>query len=371
MKIHLIMNPFKVSLRKLSSFALVLLLLTSVVGIAAAEGFWGSGSVSKEEKQRVKIYKQASPAVVFISTVTLTIDPFDLFAGIRPQRGSGSGVIVDADRGIVLTNVHVIENAHEISVLLSENNAFKASLLGYDDLYDIAVLKIKNPPKDLVAISMGDSAGLEVGQTVLAIGNPFGLHKTLTLGIVSSLDRTVKGPAGNLMQGLIQTDAAINPGNSGGPLLDLTGSIIGINTAILSKSGDSAGIGFAVPVNYIKRILPDLIQTGKVQRPVIGWILVDTNQGPMVRRVLSGSPAHSAGVQPIERMVSSVFMKGFVRDFRRADLITEVNGEAVRTSDQVESIVSNVARGKRLSFTLRRGGRRGVPRTVEIQPVWK
>ena len=189
------------------------------------------------------------------------------------------------------------------------------------------------------------------------------------MGIVSSLDRAVQGPNRILMKGLIQTDAAINPGNSGGPLLDADGRVIGINTAILSQSGDSAGIGFAIPINQIRRILPELIATGKVLRSRIGWILVDTNQGPMVRRVLPNGPAELAGVGPIERMVQNVFRLGFVRDFSRADLIYAVNAVKVKSIEDVEEAIAKSEPGKEIVFTFRRGGINGPERQVKIKPV--
>ncbi|MCB0333610.1 MAG: trypsin-like peptidase domain-containing protein, partial [Bdellovibrionales bacterium] len=214
-----------------------------------------------------------------------------------------------------------------------------------------------------------DSAKVEVGQKVLAIGNPHGLDRTLTMGIVSSLNRTVKNPNGYLMKGLVQTDAAINPGNSGGPLIDLSGRLIGMNTAILSKSGDSAGIGFAVPINQIRRVLPELVATGKVLRPEVGWILLDTERGPMVFRVQPGSPAEQAGIQPIERTVGTAFLRGVVRDFSRADVVVEVNGQPVYSREDVDDVVSNSPRGASLTLTLQRGGDLRATRKVTIKPV--
>lgn len=321
------------------------------------------------EERRIKVYKETSAAVVFISTTTLAVDPYDLFIEVKPQEGTGSGFIVDSQKGIVLTNLHVIENAQKIEILLEDGGSYKAKLLGFDHEYDIAVLQIVNPPGNLTSLKFADSAKVEIGQNVLAIGNPFGLNRTLTSGIVSSLDRSVKGPRGALMKGLIQTDAAINPGNSGGPLLDSEGRVIGINTAILSQSGDSAGIGFAIPINQIRRVLPELIATGKVLRPKIGWILVDTNQGPMVRRILPEGPAEEAGVGPIERIVQTVFKVGYVRDIQRADLIYAVNGVRVKNKEEVEDLVAKAESGKEITFTLRRGGRDGKEREVKIKPV--
>ena len=324
-----------------------------------------------EEQQNIDVYKRTSDAVVFISTITLTYDPFDFFQEIQPKEGAGSGIIVDSKAGTILTNLHVIKDAHKIEIFLSNGQNSRARLVGYDESFDIAVLQLVDPPADLVAVGFGDSSRIEVGQRVLAIGNPFGLNRTLTSGIVSSLNRTVRSPVGKLMTGLIQTDAAINPGNSGGALLDMSGKLLGINTAILSNSGDSAGIGFAVPINSVKRVLPELIATGRVLRPEIGWVLVDTNNGPMVRRIIQDGPAAKAGVEPIERPVNNVFVKGYVRDFDRADLIVAVNGRAVDSREQVEQAVAEADVEQGLRFTMRRGGREGKEREVVIKPALK
>ncbi len=322
-----------------------------------------------EEQRIIDAYKQTSEAVVFITTITLTVDPFEIFSALRPREGTGSGMIVDAKRGIILTNLHVIQDAHKMEILLASGVARNARLIGYDGEYDIAVLQVDGPTSDLVSLTFGDSSRLEVGQRVLAIGNPFGLSRTLTTGIISSLDRTLKAPTGTLMKGLIQTDAAINPGNSGGPLLDADGRLIGINTAILSQSGDSAGIGFAVPINQVRRVLPELIATGKVLRPKMGWVLVDTNQGPMIRRVIPGGPAEQAGISPIERLVENVFIRGYTRDLERADLIYKVNGVRVNSSEEVEELVGQSDISQPIVFSLRRGGLNGKEREVKIRPV--
>lgn len=355
--------------RKVYLIVIALLTLLILPGIIFSQSeHAGQAFRTEEEGRTIAVYKQANGAVVFISTMTLTVDPYDLFLEVKPREGTGSGFIVDAAKGIVLTNLHVIQDAQKIEIMLDDGESYRARLLGYDQEYDIAVLQMVEPPKGLVGLKFGDSSRVEVGQRVLAIGNPFGLNRSLTTGIVSSLDRSVKSPTGQLMKGLIQTDAAINPGNSGGPLLDADGRVIGINTAILSQSGDSAGIGFAIPINQIRRILPELIATGKVLRPKIGWILVDTNQGPMVRRVLPGGPAEQAGVGPIERIIQNVFRR-YVRDFGRADLIIAVNGERVRSKDEVEELIAKNGGDKEITFTFRRGGINGKERQVKIKPV--
>jgi S1-C subfamily serine protease len=324
---------------------------------------------SIDEQRMIDTYKRVSLGVVFIATESYTVDPLDFYPEVQQRDGSGTGFVVDAKKGIVITNLHVIRGAHKMHIYFDDSKAYEARVLGYDDEYDVAVLQIIEPPADLVEIRFADSSRLEVGQGVLAIGNPFGLNRTLTSGIISSLERVVKTPAGSVMKGLIQTDAAINPGNSGGPLLDLDGRVIGINTAILSQSGESAGIGFAIPINTIRRVLPELIATGKVLRPNMGWILVDTTQGPMVRRILKNAPADQAGIQPIERMVDTVFSRGFIRDISRADLIVAVNGKPVTTSEQIEDIVSQSNPKKPIEFTMRRGGARGSERVVSITPT--
>jgi len=243
--------------------------------------------------------------------------------------------------------------------------------VGFDPATDVAVLKVEAPVELLQPVAFGTSNDLLVGQRVFAIGNPFGLERTLTTGIISSLNRSLPTKTGRTIKSIIQTDAAINPGNSGGPLLDADGRLVGINTAILSQSADSAGIGFAVPINQIKRVLPELIATGKVLRPTFGWILADTTQGPMVRRVFSGGPAESAGVQPVERRVENIFLQGYVLDFSRGDLIVAVNGERVGSKDAIEELISRAGTTEPITFTLRRGGPNGRERAVDIKAVLK
>ena len=256
--------------------------------------------------------------------------------------------------------------------MLSNGQTYRARLVGFDQEYDIAILQIQNPPEKMVSLKFADSSRLEVGQRVLAIGNPFGLDRTLTTGIISNLNRTVRHTNGALMKGLVQTDAAINPGNSGGPLLDMEGRLIGVNTAILSQSGDSAGIGFAVPINSIARILPELVATGRVLRADMGWVLVDTlAHGPMVRRVFEGGSAMSAGLQPIERIVDNVFARGYVQDLDRADLIYKVNGRRVMNRQEVEEVINSLHSGDTLTLTLRRGGNPAHEREVTVKPIWR
>ena len=327
-------------------------------------------SRSGEEQRTIDVYRQVNEAVVFVTTITLEYDPFEFLMEYQPREGTGSGVIVDARRGIILTNNHVIGNAHRIEVTLADGKNYKASLVGTDPETDIGVIQIVDPPPSLTAVTFGDSSNVEIGQRVLAIGNPFGLSRTLTQGIVSSLDRTVKSPSGSILRGLIQTDAAINPGNSGGPLLDSDGRLVGINTAILSQSGDSAGIGFAIPIDGIRKVLPELIRTGKIARPFLGWALVDTNQGPMVFRTQGGGPADEAGLVAIERRVGDIFLRGVIRDPNGADLIVKINGQTVEDKAQVDEIIKqNSPADKPIQLLVRRGGKPGREREVSVRPL--
>jgi S1-C subfamily serine protease len=327
-------------------------------------------SRSADEQRTIDVYKSVNEAVVFVTTITLEYDPFEFFMEYQPREGTGSGVIVDARRGIVLTNNHVIGNAHRIEVTLADGKNYKASLVGSDPETDIGVIQIVAPPPNLSSVTFGDSTALEIGQSVLAIGNPFGLSRTLTQGIVSSLDRTVKSPTGSILRGLIQTDAAINPGNSGGPLLDADGRLIGINTAILSQSGDSAGIGFAIPIDGIRKVLPELIRTGKIARPAMGWALVDTNQGPMVFRTQAGGPSDQAGLVAIERRVGNEFLRGVIRDTNGADLIVSINEQPVSDRAQVEDLIKqNSPADKPIRLIVRQGSKRGREREVIVRPL--
>jgi S1-C subfamily serine protease len=333
----------------------------------------GAASRTQEEQKTIDLYKRTNQAVVFITTRSYVVDPFAFFDEVKPQEGTGTGTIIDVERGLVITNLHVIENALQsggsVEIMLANGQNSKARLVGYDPESDIAVLQVSNLPRGTSGIPYGDSSTLEVGQRVLAIGNPFGLYRSLTAGIISSLDRSMKTPRGAVLKDLIQTDAAINPGNSGGPLLDADGRLIGINTAILSQSGDSAGVGFAVPINSIRRLIPELLATGKVSRAYLGWLLVDTDQGPMVLRVLKDGPAERGGIRPIEREFSSgAFVQAYRRDIEDADLIYKVNGERVRNRDEVEDAIRKTKRGEAVELVLRTGGMYGRERAVSIVP---
>lgn len=297
-------------------------------------------SFSQEEERTIAIYEQLNKAVVFITTTSLTVDPFDIFLDYRPEKGTGSGVIIDRIQGLILTNLHVIKGGSKIEVSLEDGNSYEAVVAGIDPRNDIALIRLKENVADLTEIKFGRSENLRVGQRVLAIGNPFGLHRTLTTGIISSLERAVRGGDGAVLTGLIQTDAAINPGNSGGPLIDMTGKLIGINTAILSNSGDNAGIGFAMPIDKIIRLLPEMLKYGKVREPFVGIQVIDTNWGPMIMRILPDSPASKSILKPIERQVNRGFIRGYIRDIKHAHVIKAVNGQPIKSKEDYLNILA-------------------------------
>lgn len=316
------------------------------------------------EQQTIDVYKRANEAVVYISTKAEVAD----FFGYQEQEGSGSGVIIDAAKALIVTNAHVINGAQQILVTLADGQSYDVKLVGEDPDNDVALLQIVEPPKKLTAAELGNSGSLEVGQRVFAIGNPFGLNRTLTIGIISSLGRSIRSESGKVIQDIIQTDAAINPGNSGGPLLDSAARVIGINTAILSRTGQSAGIGFAIPVNTLFNVVPQLLKYGKVLRPKIGVVLVDTEAGPAVLYVQPHSPAEDAGLEGARRLIRRGSLIGYVTDFSNADFVLEINGKPVRSKDEANSVLSKVEPEKMLELKLRTGlGKK--TKTVQLKPV--
>ncbi len=295
--------------------------------------------LSPEEQIVIAVYKQASPAVVHITSTTLM---YDFFFQVVPQRGIGSGFIVD-DRGYLLTNNHVVESADNLEVTLADKTKVAGKLIGRDPNNDLAVVRITAPKEKLRPVRLGDSSGLLVGQMAIAVGNPFGLDRTVTRGVISSLNRTLKADTGRVISGIIQTDAAINPGNSGGPLLNSRGEVIGINTAIFSPSGGSVGIGFAVPINTAKRLLPQLIARGRVSHPWLGISGVDLSgdlaralglavkEGILVTQVDPQGPAARAGVRGARRSArlgNRLFPVG-------GDIIVAVDGARVTSVDEL------------------------------------
>lgn len=319
---------------------------------------------SPEETQIIEAYRRSNEAVVNISTQAEAPD----FLGVRNQEGSGSGVIIDSERALIITNFHVIQNATRITVTLANSDSYAVRLIGQDPDFELALLQIVNPPPKLVAADLGDSSKLVIGQRVLAIGNPFGLNRTLTQGIVSSLGRSIRSESGRLIEDIIQTDAAINPGNSGGPLLDMLGRVVGINTAILSRTGESAGIGFAIPVSQVLYAVPQLLKYGKVLRPKIGVIFGETNAGPVILYVQPGSPADLAELSGARKLVRQGIFGGMMIDLSNADFVLEVNGESTKTKQDAIDLIGKIKPDEPVEMKVRRGNSNRV-RVVELKPV--
>ncbi len=260
------------------------------------------GDLAAEEKSNIELFRLSSPSVVYITRLAMRRDRFSLNLFEIPQ-GTGSGFVWN-DQGHVITNFHVIQGASALRITLADNTEWDARVVGMAPDQDLAVLFINAPKSRLKPISVGQSSNLLVGQRVFAIGNPFGLDQTLTTGIISALGREINGVSGRKISGVIQTDAAINPGNSGGPLLDSAGRLIGVNTAIFSPSGSNAGIGFAVPVDTVNRVVPQLLRHGRVIRPGLGIHVADRGtaerfgvRGVLIIRVQKGSAAEGAGLR--------------------------------------------------------------------------
>ncbi len=287
-----------------------------------------------DEAIYVKIYSQSAPAVANIVTRTMGYDNF--WMEPVPGEGAGSGFVIDP-RGYILTNFHVLQNAQAISVTLGDRTHYDAKFIGADERNDIALIKIDPKDRKLPALTMGDSESLQVGQRVLAIGNPFGFQSTLTTGVVSALGRTVQTGQSTVIDGAIQTDAAINPGNSGGPLLNSHGEVIGINSAIYTPSGSTAGIGFAIPISIARQIAQDLIADGHVHRASMGIearlltpaaaeaLHLPVNEGLMVERVTPGGPAERAGLKGGDRPA----ILGTGRIMLGGDIVTGIDGRPI------------------------------------------
>ena len=309
------------------------------------------GDLSDMEKATIALFERASPSVVYINTTQLRQDFFTLNVFEMP-RGTGSGFIWDHE-GHIVTNCHVIAGADRCMVTLHDGSKYDAELKGVAPEKDIAVLHIHAPRRALTPLPIGTSSDLRVGQSVFAIGNPFGLDYTLTTGVVSALNREIKSANNRSLQGMIQTDAAINPGNSGGPLLDSACRLIGMNTAIVSPTGTSAGIGFAVPVNTINRIVPQLVARGKVLRPGLRVSLGDDLvarrlriDGVIVVEVERGSEAAKAGLKGIREYEDG--------SARLGDVIKRVDGKPVTTQDELLTILEDHDVGDVVELTLER-----------------
>ena len=329
------------------------------------------------EAQVEAVYDLVGPAVVNITSVTYA---YDFFFRPVPQEGTGSGFLYDTE-GHIVTNYHVVENAEELSVALADGQTYQARVVGIDPSNDLAVLRIE--ADDLPQpVALGDSDGLRVGQFVVAIGNPFGLERTLTVGVISSLGRIIQSPDGRFIGEAIQTDAAINPGNSGGPLLDLRGRVIGVNSQIVSPSHASAGIGFAVPADTVQRVVPQLIAQGHYPHPWLGVQMLDLtperarairhagvevpDEGLLVLEAVQGGPADQAGI----RGGNHVVRMGNARIPLGGDVITAINGEPVTNSQQLMVYLETETQvGDTVEVTIVRGGEeQSVQVTLDERP---
>lgn len=317
--------------------------------------------LTKSELNNIEVHRNASTGVVNITSITVQ---YNYFFQPVPREGSGSGVVIDK-KGHILTNNHVIRDAQRIEITLAGGNKYRGTLVGTYPDADIAVIHIKAPESELHPIDLGDSSNIQVGQKVLAIGNPFGLGETLTTGVISSLGRSIRAQNGTLMEGLIQTDASINPGNSGGPLLDSSGKVIGINTAILSPTGGSIGIGFAVPVDTIKRVVFDLIEKGYVAYPFIGLSVfpifpgladalgLKTDRGALVVDMVKGGPAARYGVRgPIKNVQigNAVLPVG-------GDVVIAVDGTKILNGNQFAKAIVKHRPGETVVLKVLRNGK--------------
>jgi S1-C subfamily serine protease len=315
-----------------------------------------------EERNNVLVYATVNKSVVNITTQSEGVG----FFGDETSTGTGSGFIIDK-QGHLLTNFHVIQGADAVRVTLFDGSAHPAKLIGQDASNDVAVLQIRVPADKLFPVTFGDSSRVLVGQKILALGNPFGLERTLTSGIVSSLDRSLKAKNGRMIKGIIQTDAAINPGNSGGPLLNSRGQVIGMNTAIISQVGQSAGISFAVPINSITRILQPLIVNGRVIRADLGITKVyATGEGLLVMALVDGGPAEQAGIlgaQVREERLGLGFVRRYL-DTESADLIVAIEHKRVKTGDELLTEVEKHRPGDLIRVTVIRGGQ---PTDIRVQ----
>ncbi len=324
--------------------------------VASAGGFNRDG-LTNEEAVNVAVYQNCNRSVVNITTQSVRPDGF--FMRNTPAKGSGSGVVLD-QAGHVLTNYHVVEEARQVEVTLFDGKSYSGKFIGADRINDLAVLKIEAPKNLLFPARLGDSNNLRVGMKVFAIGNPFGLERTMTTGIIASLNRSLQIRGNRTIGSIIQMDADINPGNSGGPLLNAHGELIGLNTAIASQTGQSAGVGFAIPINLAKRVVPQLIEHGKVIRPDIGIQRVyETEKGLLIARLTPGGPAEKANLRgpTITRERRGVFIVENI-DRSTADLIVAVDGKPVTSTDAFLSYIESQPIGGKVELSVIREGRK-------------
>src|SRR5713226_8548873 len=315
-------------------------------------------SLATDEQNNIEVYRSASPGVVYIQSTTMTRDFFGMFS--RPVEGAGSGSVID-EQGDILTNYHVIADAEKLTVSFGSGKAYTAKVVGRDPDTDLAVIKLLETPKEsLTVVPLGDSDKLIVGQKVLAIGNPFGLDRTLTTGVISGLQRPIRAQNLRLIEGAIQTDASINPGNSGGPLLDSHGRMIGINSQIESPTGASAGVGFAIPINIAKRIVPELVKNGEIHRPRLGIVPRDVealsgqvrlpvSYGVLIMAVQPGGAAANAGLRGLVQTENG--------DVELGDIIVAINGQKISNNDDLLKILDKHQVGETVRVEAMRNGR--------------
>ncbi len=320
-------------------------------------GAFDANGMTVEETVGVFVYDRVNRSVANITTRVSRPEGF--FVGEGTSEGNGSGSVVD-ESGHVLTNFHVIENATEVAVTLFDGKTYDATFVGADPINDVAVIRIDAPRDVLYPVTFGDSNRLRVGLRIFAIGNPFGLERTMTTGIISSLNRSLQVRGNRTIKSIIQCDAAINPGNSGGPLLDSQGRLIGMNTAIASRTGQSSGVGFAIPINLVKRVLPELIEHGRVIRAEIGIQRVyETGNGLLVAKLTDGGPAQRSGLRGprITRERRGPFVVERI-DRSAADLIVALDGEPVKTAGEFLELVESHKPGERVVLRVIREGQR-------------
>jgi S1-C subfamily serine protease len=317
-------------------------------------------TISNDEEINIRVYDKVSPGVV---NITRTVVEYDFFFSPVAREGTGSGCVLDTD-GNILTNYHVIENADSLEISLPDRTKYRAKVIGVDRQNDLAILRLIGASKErLHPISLGSSTGLKVGQKVLAIGNPLGLQNTLTVGIISSLGRRIKTESDDLVDNVIQTDAAINPGNSGGPLLNTAGEMIGINSSIFTIGGGNIGIGFAIPADTIRRVATELIRDGRVLRPwfgIEGYALnedlasvleLPVKSGILVYRIYRGSSAEKSDIRGANRVVGWYNERIYVG----GDIITEVEGKPVASHEELRLLLESKRPGETIEVTLYRG----------------
>src|SRR5262249_11134148 len=316
-------------------------------------------SLATDEQNNIEVYRAAAPGVVYIQSTTTVRDFFGMFS--QEREGAGSGSVID-DQGNILTNHHVIAGTEKLTVSFGSGRSYPARVVGSDPDTDLAVVRLLQQPKEpLTTVPLGDSDKLVVGQKVLAIGNPFGLDRTLTTGVISGLQRPIRAQNGRQIEGAIQTDASINPGNSGGPLLDSHGRMIGINSQILSPTGASAGLGFAIPVNIAKRIVPQLVNFGAVRRPKLGissrnipdlkgQVDIPVQDGVMIWEAIPGGSAANAGLHGLTQTEDG--------DVELGDIIVSIDGDQVRNADDLARILDKHQLGDTVRVEVVRNGRR-------------